>query len=925
MTKNILITIFCALLLSASGVWAADFAVGAPSGSDTANINAALTNALANSGPNRVIFQSGGTYVLSSTVSIAGDVKNVTFTTDGAGKATIVAPNYMAAPGAWDGMFTIISASNTSVGWDNLILLPAPFATTGQTPFVANSATMGIGVHPACATDTINMVNMVIAANNNANQPISMDGTVDPLTLTNYTMFADANVNVPAPTNPGGAGHTIYLSNFVSTGVQNQPFWTGGTVDSVPGYTRGTCGDLFVAQNCVFSYSQVSAGLIADGFTVARLYNCRAFNNGTDGLYLEHVIHGSIRSCTATFNGRTAAGAGIQTNGVAHATVENCFSEGHVAVDGSGGFDIGQTSALLTQDNSSFVMRNCIANNNQYGVLTRAIHHSLVEDCTFTNSDRCAFIERNSATAVGDCTDVFRRCTLTGNLRFTSLGTTTTTDFLAALTLYAEYQVLEDVFIDGAGSSNITRGNTIFRHPIYFYGKNLVSINSNQAGIWITDNPSIITAGHLPYAKVLGATLENCYVANCGLRTGLPFDGGQAPATTVVAQRAWAPILMFRGQRFWCINTVVENAISDAIYICYEQAGTAGIGAEAYIRDCTFINCNNKLVKLESLSDNNTKVDIDGIYSVGNPASQRSGGMATAIELQSANVTVKNVNVSNQTGSVIVNSYIGAATGTHAYSNLNLSNIGPNAISVGQTWRGRTRITNSVIRDVTNGSGVSLGSGVENMLQSVEVTNAARYGVTIGDDGLTPQSPMSVASMDDLCLYNNGLAGVRIIQGTNTEPPMTLTNSTILGSPVGVLYDYLFAQVLHVTDTIIAGDNPGGTGISIPGTVVSAFLGSPAPRIKVWTSGLVQDGTWGLTTPIQVDASNPGGTVTTTGVISGTPGFKNETPGNPDFLIVTAVSYAGKATGVGPGQTTDLDGCATYELNPLGISFWRRF
>ena len=919
--NKLFIATLCALLLSGAGVFAADFAVGAGTGNaavDTPAIVAALNSALANSGPNRVVFTSGSTYVLSATLSISGDVKNVTFTTDGAGKATIVGPNYMAAPGAWDGVFTAIGLTNSSVGWDNLILLPAPFTTTGQSPFVAGSATMGIGVHPDCATDTFNIVNTVIAANNNANQAISQDGTVDPLTLTNYTMFADANINSPAPTNPGGAGHTWYLSNFVSTGVQNQPFWTGGTVDSVPGYTRGTQGDLFVAQNCVFSYSQVSAGLIADGFTVARLINCHAFNNGTDGLYLEHIIYLTMRGCTANFNSRTAAGQGIQVNSARNVVIENCYAAGHYGFDGSIGIDMGQTSGLLTEANTTFVMRNCVARDNQYGCLTRSTHLALIEDCTFTENDRCGFLERNAPTNIADCTTTMRRCTLTNNLQFTRLATTTTTDFLCALVLYAEYQVLEDVFIDGAGSADQNRGNTLFRHPLNFHARNLVTINSNQSGIWITDNPDSVTTGYGPHASALGATVENSYVGSCGLRVlSANLNGFQAPANMTVTDRAWCPILYFRGQRFWCINTVVENAISPAIAVLYERAGSND--AEAYIRDCTFINCNSQLVWLESQGDNNTQLEMDGIYSVGNAAGQ-IGGQRVALDINAATVTANNVNVSNQTGSVFASSFSGTTSlGRHILSGLNLSNIGPDAVIVNNAYRGTTSISNSVIRGVTAGSGISVRGGSNTTISGVEVSNAANYGISVGDPNFTPQVPMSASSLDDLLLYNNGIAGLRIMDGDGTKPPMTLTNATIVGSPEGILFDAPYGQVLQVTDTIVAGDGPGvGTGLSIPNQVAGPGVSAP-PRVQIVNSALVTAGPWALAQQMSISLLNPAGTVTTSGITTVDPRFWSTTPGDPKFLWVGSNLYEGKGSG-----GSNLSGGAEYEWD-LGIADWRRF
>ncbi|MBE7560756.1 right-handed parallel beta-helix repeat-containing protein [bacterium] len=920
-----LIAFLCVLLLSVSGAWAADFNVGAPTGNpvtDTANINAALANALADSGPNRVIFQSGGKYVLSATLSISGSVKNVTFTTDGAGKATIVGPNYMARPGTWDGVFTLIGLTNSSVGWDNIILLPPPFSTLGVSPFVAGSNTMGIGVHPNCATTTINMVNMIIAANNNADQPISTDGTVDPLTVTNYTTFGDAGLNAPydaALINPGGTGNRYYLKNLVATGFQNQGFWTGGVLFGV---TRGSQADSLVAENCIFSYSMAAQGFVADGVTNLRMDNCHSFNNVTDCIYVEDGVTALFKNCSVSRAGHQGAAAqGLQTLRVAHVTVDGCLAKDCFGADGAIGMDISHNDARFTDpSNSSFTMRNSVCDNNEYGILTRLTHWTVVEDCTFTNNDRNGYLERNAPAVVGDSTTTMRRCVFLNNQhqnRFPYAGTGNTTDFRLDLVLYSDFQVVEDVFISSAGS-NGTRGTTLFRHPVNFHARRLVTVNSNQSGIWITDNPDGTTNPAL--AALMGATVEDCYVLNCGLNNNSNF--GVVPLETTTAVREWAPINYFRGQNFWCINTVVENAISDAVFMSF--TANRSNTAKVWVQDCTFINCNNSLIALEADSDNSIQATIRGVYAIGIPANQRNGDR-NAIDIAAPNVSISGLYLSNQTGSAIVNSYVGAVTGTQAYDNLHLTNIGSNAIEVGQTWRGRTHVTNSVIRDVTNGSGISLGSGVENLLSNVEVTNAARYGVTIGEDGINPQTPMNVTSLDRLCLFNNGIAGIRLLQGDNTFPPMTLTNSTIAGNPAGIVYEHLFGQVLHVTDTIIAGDNPGGVGVSVPGQVVSVPLGIPAPRVQLWTSALVQDGTWGLTTPVQVDPSNPGNTVVLTGVISGNPYFKNETPGHPDFLVVTAVSYAGAATGVGPGQTGDLDGWSRYEQNPLDVAYWRRF
>ncbi|MBE7560595.1 hypothetical protein HS125_17305 [bacterium] len=230
--QQLTLIVSCALLLSGAGAFAATFTVPAPTANpaaDTAAIQSAINSAVASADPtNFVQLQSGATYVLDTTLAIAGSPVNVTFTTTGAQPATLVGaptPTRTLAANAGQGgdlgTFSV-NVRNGRLGWENLILLPAPLSTLGVSSKAGQSA---IAAYPGTATTTFTLSNVLITGNNNSNQPVSTDGSIDPTTVPNYTVWGENGVRITSSSAVAGYGgltssNVVYMKDAVVSGCK---------------------------------------------------------------------------------------------------------------------------------------------------------------------------------------------------------------------------------------------------------------------------------------------------------------------------------------------------------------------------------------------------------------------------------------------------------------------------------------------------------------------------------------------------------------------------------------------------------------------------------------------------------------------------------------------------------------------------------
>jgi Right handed beta helix region len=875
--SRIIIITLLGLMLIAPGAFSAVFNVSAPGVDRTAEIQGFIDTAMVNGDPSNLIQFQAGTYVMSASLLLAGNAANVTFVSTGALNSTIIVHgNHLGTSNRvsnWDGGIFCCDVTNSNIGWDNLVLLPPSFTTTGVTD--DNSQT-SVGVSSESSGSDFTMINFVVTNNNNADQPSSLDGSLDPTTLTNYSWFGGTGWLMENSTVTGGGHNNVYLKDCVLTGQEWNLYINGAYTDPTE---PGSTGDNFVAVNCVFSWTASSDGMNVDGMANVTLDGCQFHNNN--------------------LNSNDGIGAEIV-------------------------------------EAKNLIVRNCYFHHNAYGCLTRYALVSLFENNFFEMNDRYGFGERYSPRSadIQYTTTTIRDCTTIGD----HLACDDTSGrYSSGIHVNAGYSTIErctaigSAFVPPTEANHYGGLNGIFvRNPIKTVIRDCYAANWNRCGIITVDGWA---SNELPPgANVL---IENCVVEDCGnhanpnLAQPIQTDGNYNDIGD--GFHGFSPISLDQGQYMVVRDCTINRTFAPALSVALTQdSGEIYKTAEVIIENIKMTDCHDRLLWVQTDEDNSNIITVDGIdASGGNPTTQLAT-YAYGMDVMGASVTVRNSTVVNRIAGGLrnISSGVGSATWVHSYENLYFENIGADALVVGNSYRGQSLISDVMVDTVTAGNGIVVGGGSGSEISSCFVTNANSWGVTIGDNNIAPQSSMNMASMDDLCLYNNVAGGIRFIYGDNTQPPMTLTNTTILGNPVGISYEHLFGQVLQVTDTIVAGDTPApaGIGINVPGVVTDTFSGISAPRVEVFTSALAQAGPWALATGSQVAVGNEAGTVVFDGnTVTNDPVFKSTTPGSADFLIVTSGFYQGKATNVGVGQTTDLDGCSTFELDPLAISNWRLY
>ena len=940
------------LILAVTGAFAADFTVPAPTGNpvtDTGNINAAITSALGDAGPNRVLLQSGAVYVLSATLPVSGNVKNVTFTTTGAGRATLVCPNYVpSAPllgnsRASEGLFSC-DVTNGAIGWDNLNLLPAPFSVTGATGAVGD--TLAIGISPTSTTTTFRFKNLLITANDNSNAPVATDGktTQGDLIPVNWTMFGVGCIVVGAQSNieiiPGGADNEFYFDNFVGSLAGGTIFWCGRTSTDA---LRHQCGEVWEARNSVFSYSGDYNGsgfagastmeeVWIDGFANVRVINCyfdtwRFASSSRDtvaiwdaetvwweGSYLTQsgigkrygLVLGSIQVSAdivdSTFfngtnfliytRGQDFANLVVSCTNVYCASANNNGSSNVEAIDMTGDDGAGEGPGEV-------YMNNVTVENVLGGVgvqLGAAVRRGVFEDCTFRNVADSAIFTNVTSTGVDGATLEVRNCVIED----CALASAGATGRSAAICSRMGYNVIEDVSIRVAGLLDVGANTGIYTEDAMSVVIRNASIsNANQAGIWL-NNMRVLNEVAPNLQTEVGVLIEDCNITDCGSSINPTLD----PPHTDLFNNSFrvAALIVDDGGDNTIRNCRIANSYADATYLFWDTA-TSG---STLVENIDFVNCRNNLLTLFAL----------------NPGTNSTSATVRDMVVDRVGVLIV-PETDDDAGRTVVDSdppafYVRATT--IELDNVTVLNNDSTAISLGSaaSTQGSFNVHDVIVRDVT-ANGIEILGGVGNLLTNVEVINAVSDGITFGKLGVG--AGISVDSRDGLCLRGNG-TNLRIFQGDETKPPMALTNSTLLDSPVDISYETLAGQVLEVTDCIIAGQfGGGGTGIDVPTLVTDSGSGITPPRVHVWNSALVDAGDYPLATDVFVNALNDANTVTLeASVITNDPIFQSTTPGAAQFLGVRSDAFGGKGSG-----GSNLSGCGPYIGDIVGIPDWRRF
>lgn len=948
-----------AFALFLSGAAAGTFNVGAPTGNpatDQTNMQNALNAALASGDPaNLVVFDAGGIYQMNDRLIISGQsVKGVTFASSGATPATVVASNWTTG-GNELGAFHFDANTGCKFGFSRITLLPAPRSVTGATQA---GVTNGIYVAVTNSTCDFMFEDFLLTANNGANAPVSTTGEANYQTFPDLTTFGNQGLRTA---NPGTGVYTycnFYFNRSVLSHQTNHCMLIQGSGTGVATEPHGRWGT-FWARDSVWSYSLNAGAFQIAGFTSVDLRDCRVFATAVqtlssqgDGFWVGQSFDVNLTDCTAErigyhgFSLRTCKKvvltrctaqndigySAVLPNLCSDVELVDCrlFLDRLTTKSNAAAFtrgiwaDARTVNALLPR---KLVVRDCEIAGGGYGAMTYGQYEMLFENCVMHDFSRSAFNEQHRYTGVqaASASLTIRDCTIYSVV--TGLGPAINPnpdvdadkDDTSAVFSQQAYVTVERTVVLGSSIASATSAWGLFLDaPIAATVRDCYVAGFNRSGV-LMRNGVPTTSGFESDLLV-----ENTTVADCGTNRapGLP-----PPPTALSDANNWyAPICLDQGHRLRVRDCMVDTTLTDAVHV--NLTGVNYLNSTAEIENVQFTGCRDNLIFVNASDFNGNQITINGVTEVAPNAAEQFPG-AEALVIQAATATVSNVTLTQRGGVAIRNAYrTDTSEGLHVYSNVFLDTIGGDGIVSDAVFGGQMRISDTTIRNVTAGSGIALWSGRDTVLSSVEVSFAARYGITLGEEAVIPAFDVSAAELDDLCLFANGLGGLRILRGDRTAGSISLTNSTLLGSPTQLIYSPLapaYGQILWVTDCIIAGANPGGVGISVP-EIVAGPGAPPSPRVRVNTSALVQGGPWQLTTPLDVLAGNPADTVVLVpgSIVINDPGFASTTPGDPDFLAVRSAQYGGKATGTGPGQTTDLDGCSYY-IGDLAIGGWRLY
>ena len=864
-----------------------------------ATIQTAIDTVLASADPDKEVVFNAGTYVLAASLEvIVNSDGNVTLR--GASAATrpvLVCPDYVGGT-VEDGCISVGGAT-TTVTIRDLIILPP---NVGGSDYAAPN-TIGIGGRATLEDVTLNFINLAIVPNNGSNQPYDPTGGADPQLDGNTTGFANACINlIPSTT----TAHTLIIggTDVRCSGSGAEGFFLGGdgggplaahwydsafSWNAADGYRHTDIGSDDRFYRCYFIFngrgsnnqgmhsSSNNPGADRDG-NGGHTYMeaCEASGNSDRGFYLGSMETAVIRNCTGSFNGLF----GGETNDEAWGL--------HI-VDGCGLVDVDGFYAESNRGGSVQV-------NNEVG---------------------------GTVSSPDPGTEVVLRNIVSKNCGNNNTSGTSAWSTASGIVFTAESCTVEDCLVENTAGVGIYRylGPTRPEHNTTI--RNCTIRHTGLTGI-------LLERGIGGLADLLGThVIENCVIedsannpdaigSNANMGNGIRYTDASEDVALIV--------------RGCTIDTVGIGSTTDGgagIRVDEESTAiTSGsiLVADTLIRDATRYGT---YIEIGSATFQNVEIDhvelTIGLYYRYNEA------LSCLVEDCTVTNTTNHRGMSLDGNEIRVRRcYVEGAGRQGIYQNASanptlfevedcvVQSCGESYLAVDDGFAGKVRITNFVGRGGTQTApGIQFTGGKDLELFNVDIFDASPYGIAVGAVGITPATALTIDKMDQLCIAGSFEAALQILSSeASASPRWQLMNSTLHNNPVGILVDAVNFQMqpMEVIDCIIA--SASDTGIKV-NTVV------PGGSINVTTSALVQEGADALDTA--VDDANPTTVVTQSNVIGNDPVFASTTPGDVDYLAVRSTALGGMATGVGPGQDTNLDGCSYYIGDVVGLESWRRF
>jgi Right handed beta helix region len=268
-----IIPIVLTLLLFTGGVMAQTVVVDPIAGTDNGatpflTIQAAVDSVLANAAtPDVVQLQTNGIHI--QTASVVIDMIGGDFTMIGVGgNAVIVGANFTALSTDIDEGAVICAATNSTVLFENLTVIPPSVLATGDAdggPVGDDVNGMsGLVMHSGSVNTSVTLRNLVITGNNNANAPTSIDGSLDWNGVTTVSVWPAACARLNASTDMAYIVEDCVMSQTSDQALNVNQNVSRATNVAGPSLVISGTGVYSYASNTILDLVPISLQILGD-------------------------------------------------------------------------------------------------------------------------------------------------------------------------------------------------------------------------------------------------------------------------------------------------------------------------------------------------------------------------------------------------------------------------------------------------------------------------------------------------------------------------------------------------------------------------------------------------------------------------------------------------------------------------------------
>lgn len=799
-----------------------------------AAVNAVLANPAT---PDVVELATNAPHVQTATVQITAVGTNLTIRGQGGGLARIVGANFIESAVNTNASALILTATNATVLFQDFILIPPPLSVVGVAGAVGGDGNgmNGIVVHTDSANSTVTFRNLVVTGNNNANQPTSLDGSVDWRPDPNATVWPGACLRCNA-----NVGMTYNVENCVLSQSTDQVLNVNqeiGSATTVPGpalVVSGT-GRFSYADDNALHLNAASVTLSAAQPRGIEIFNTNQAAGGSSAVQIEKADTVLVQNLWIhdIGNGNTNRALYFLGVGGKNTTIRNCHFE---RITGT---------TIRTAFNAPNAAQMAGAS-------------WLIEDCTLDYSGQQGFYDNNLMTTAGDAPDslIFRRCSVRNNAA-------------NGIRPRAWRSVrVEDCWFTDNGKQNGIGSNSNYETDF----ANGTQCFLDMESVGRTDTSGLVErclfengGNYGVYLFAFNSTLRNCVSRNNG-GPGIGAGSRNARADVVLIEDCTSQFdainptftgaletrlcaVATRGNDILFRRLFVQGAALNAIFTLSEAYRDNEINR---LQSVTVVDCASTAVRLEAATIEITDSVFLNCLGAGF-RKQVNAGDAGKPSQESGPITI---------------------------TNCLFQQCADEGVTTDFAINGTVELRDSILRDC--GSGAVIASATARVSDCWFLNNSVA-GLRVGF-GPGPNAVLDYVANSSF--LGNGQAGIYIGEAAGSAVGM-VTNCTILNSPHGIHVEGIgITAPISVSDTIIGG--VGATGI-----FADAFLFTPG--ITVTYSSLILQGAHALAA-VKDDA---GSKVTLgAGVIDSDPLFLSIDPAaGADFLAVDSDYFGGRGSG----------------------------